>query len=254
MRSGSSHFLLTLSDVVQILREGLLFGKEVCGELWSPRQIKILNLRMHTKQSNGMYLLVGYSFSVQRNMSSPMIEYREAKKNYPITSKSTARNADGKENDRVENLNTKHALRPTFDPLVVEKLKKKEINCRPMTVQLLPDYNTAKAMYRASKSRAAAREGTTTEGGRTARIPSKPNFIDPGVSERSTDLASAPRRTASISSKPNIRDVSTDPATSDRSTDLASAPPTVESGLQALGLLRPIDNKTYEFGLASGEK
>jgi hypothetical protein len=74
------------------------------------------------------------------------------------------------------------------------------------------------------------------------------------VNERSTDLASAPRRTASISSKPNIRDVSTVAATSDRSTDLASAPPTVESGLQALGLLRPIDNKTYEFGLASGEK
>ena len=190
-------------------------------------------------------------------MSTISIEYREAKKNYDAA-KSTARNADGKENDRGENPNTirmeKHALRPTFDPLVVEKLQKKEISCRPMTVQLLPDYNTAKSMYRASKSRAAAREGTTTEGGRTARIASKQHVIGPGVSERSTDLASAPRRTASISSKPNIRDVSTVPATSDRPTDLARAPPTVESGLQALGLLRPIDNKTYEFGLASGEK
>jgi len=31
-------------------------------------------------------------------------------------------------------------------------------------------------------------------------------------------------------------------------------PPTVESGLQALGLLRPIDNKTYDFSLADGIK
>ena len=190
-------------------------------------------------------------------MSPISLEYREAKKNYEAA-KSTARNADGKEHDRGENLNTirmeKHALRSTFDPLVVEKLQKKEINCRPTTVQLPPDYNIAKAMYRASKSWAADREGTTTEGGRTARIPSKPNIIGPGVSDRSTDLASAPRRTASISSKPNIRDVSTVPAAGERSTELARAPPTVESGLKELGLLRPIDNKTYDFGLANGEK
>lgn len=32
----------------------------------------------------------------------------------------------------------------------------------------------------------------------------------------------------------------------------AETPPTVESGLKALGLIRPLDNKAFEFGLAKG--
>jgi hypothetical protein len=67
--------------------------------------------------------------------------------------------------------------------LIVEKLQKKEINCRPMTVQLLPDYNTARLFYKASKLRAAAREGATTQSGRMARIPPKPNIYHPCVRE-----------------------------------------------------------------------
>ncbi|KAL3780978.1 hypothetical protein ACHAW5_010433 [Stephanodiscus triporus] len=104
---------------------------------------------------------------------------------------------------------------------------------------------------RASKSRAAATEGTSTESGGTERISSKPNIV-PSVSDRSTARANTPRRLASISSKANSRDVSKTLATSERSVELACTPPTVESGLKALGLLRPIDNKTYEFGVANG--
>lgn len=44
-------------------------------------------------------------------------------------------------------------------------------------------------------------------------------------------------------------------ASIERSADIKDVPPpTVESGLKALGLIRPIDNKAYEFGLANGIK
>ena len=92
---------------------------------------------------------------------------------------------------------------------------------RPMRVQLPPNYNTAKLLYKASKSRAAARDGKGADG----------------------------EQIASISLKPSNRD---DAATPSMSELISMPPPTVESGLQALRLLRPIDNKTYEFGLANG--
>jgi hypothetical protein len=174
-----------------------------------------------------------------------LIEYHEAKKNYNA-SKPTEKNANHKKNA--------HAIRPTFDAFVAEKQPKKEIDRRPTTVvQLPPDYNTAKLMYRASKSRSAAMEGDLSERGGAARIPRKTKIV-PGVSERSTEFLSAQRRTESRSSKPNFREVLTTPVSSARTAELVRVPPTVESGLKALGLLRPIDNKSYEFGLANGER
>jgi hypothetical protein len=82
--------------------------------------------------------------------------------------------------------------------LVVEKLQEEEINCMPVTVQLLPDYNTAKLMYKALKLRATTRACTTTEGGRMACIPSKPNIVGPCMSKQSIELASVPQRWTSI--------------------------------------------------------
>ncbi|KAL3793177.1 hypothetical protein ACHAW5_001405 [Stephanodiscus triporus] len=221
-------------------------------------------------------------------MASISIEYHEAKKNYNAV-KYSARYAEFKENNKKNSLiptfdnlvaekpqnnivqgvsdrSTKRAsaLRTTTS---ISKSNSRDVSREAATtegggtasippkpkttVQLPPNYNTAKLMYRASKSRAVATEGTTTESGVTERISSKPNIV-PSVSDRSTARASTPRRLASISLKANTRDVSKIPATSERSVELASAPPTVESGLKALGLLRPIDNKTYEFGLANG--
>jgi hypothetical protein len=167
-----------------------------------------------------------------------LIEYQEAKKTYHHALKPTEGNAKGKA--------CIHALRSTFEPVVDQP--KKEFDCRPTPIQLPPDYNRAKALYRASKSRITARGGISAG---SERAETK---IGPSVSERSTVLNTEPRRTARVSSKPNIREVLTTPASSARSTELVSAPPTVESGLKALGLLRPMDNKAYEFGLAKGEK
>lgn len=74
------------------------------------------------------------------------------------------------------------------------------------------DYNTAKLKYKATKARASIRE--------------------------SIDIA----RAASVSTTSSITTVN----------QPAGTPPTVESGLKALGLIRPLDSKTFDFGLAKG--
>lgn len=97
-------------------------------------------------------------------------------------------------------------------------------------VQLPADYNTAKLLYRASKTRAAGRE----------------------QQGKYTDVD---RATNNISSMPNNRSVSTTSSVAiiERAAVITDTPPpTVELGLKALGLIRPIDNKAYDFGLANG--
>ena len=170
--------------------------------------------------------------------NSLLIEYHEAKQSY---------NASKPSEKCANNNRSEHVIRPTFGPIVAENQPRKKTDRRSTTVvQLPPDYNTAKLMYRASKSRSVAREGETAKRGGVACIPRKADIVL-GASERSTKSHSAPRRTASLSSKPTVREVLETP-------ELVCAPPTVESGLKALGLIRPIDNKAYEFGLENGER
>ncbi len=76
------------------------------------------------------------------------------------------------------------------------------------------DYNTAKLKYKAMKARASTRES---------------------IDHSKVALVST------ISSVVKVQRP-------------AETPPTVESGLKALGLIRPLDSKTFEFGLAEGIK
>lgn len=123
---------------------------------------------------------------------------------------------DGKENNKIVGRVTNQVLAPLFDPLAEKKpgegVRRSNLPHRP----LLPtDYNTAKLMYKATKARTATRDGIYNE--RVASAPTNDSMIKNSVSS-----------------------------------DHAKTPPTVESGLKELGLVRPLDNKTFEFGLAKG--
>lgn len=95
---------------------------------------------------------------------------------------------------------------------LIENTPKDEVRCIQPRPYLPTDYNTAKLQYKATKARASTRE--------------------------SIDIA----RVASVSTTSSIMTVNKP----------AGAPPTVDSGLKALGLIRPLDSKTFEFGLAKG--
>lgn len=172
-------------------------------------------------------LLQKFLTFVAKIMTKLSLEYHNARKNYK-TAKSSARCADGKENNQGEPSNHKAAgvekkagkgLRPAFDPLVIKQARP-ENKCKPTNLHLPTDYNTAKLKYNASKSR---------------------------------DLSAGNVKNASNSSRPatSSKPASSNPSTSELSTKVTSTP-TAESGLKLLGLLRPIDNKSYEFGLAKG--
>ena len=100
------------------------------------------------------------------------------------------------------------------------------MNTHPST-----EYNTTKQQYKSSKSW-AARSRSTTSG-------------DNGRGKNNISLAKESTPVAASSSNPVMRNKSTNLAKS-------RTPPTAESALKTLGLLRPIDNKTYEFGLSNG--
>ena len=161
-------------------------------------------------------------------MTKLSIEYHNAKKNYR-TNKPSSRRADGKENNQNETRDTagKHrkasnTLRPAFDPLVAKKPSpENEPKKGKPNLLLSTDYSTAKLKYKASKSRAkatSARESGESAGLKSANKTPKPFTC----SNQTTDDA------------------------------CSQITHTAESGLKLLGLLRPIDNKTYEFGLAKG--
>ncbi len=100
------------------------------------------------------------------------------------------------------------------DILLVENKSKDEARYIPQRPCRPTDYNTAKLKYKATKARASTRES-----------------IDHS-------------RVVSMSTISSV--VKVQPP--------AKTPPTVESGLNVLGLIRPLDNKTFEFGLAEGIK
>lgn len=162
--------------------------------------------------------------AIQRNMKYISIEYPETKKN-SADSRSYGKGANevgkGCEASKTTVVNTTSA-----DDTAGRDSKNID---RSSKVQLPADYNTAKLLYRASKTRAIGRE----------------------QQKKSAD----DDRAANISTRLNKRSVSmtSSAASIERSADITDVPPpTVESGLKALGLIRPIDNKAYEFGLANG--
>ena len=163
--------------------------------------------------------------AIERNMKYVSIEYQADSrkentkpiKSRPMTEQSRCA-ATKATSSRVVNTNTDDTA--CRDSKSIDRTSK---------VQLPADYNTAKLLYRASKTRASGRE----------------------QQEKYTGVDRAADK---ISSRSNNSSVSTTSAAIiERSADSTDTPlPTVESGLQTLGLIRPIDNKAYEFGLANG--
>jgi len=134
-------------------------------------------------------------------------------------------------------------LRPTFDPKqqqdkstdTTSKNRKSIIKPR---LPLSTEYNTTKSMYKASKSRqkkttTSTPSSTNTNAKNTTKIAgkSKPTSNSPVFSRQETTIHT------------NSNTTHTPPT---------STTATTESGLRALNLIRPIDNKTFEFGLAAG--
>ena len=107
------------------------------------------------------------------------------------------------------------------------------------------EYNTTKQLYKSSKSRAA-------------RSSNKPVNTHPPSEHNTTKRLynSSKSRAASKKSTP-VASSSSNPVVMKNKLDCVksrSTPSTAtaESGLKALGLIRPLDNKTYEFGLSNG--
>lgn len=143
-------------------------------------------------------------------------EYEIAKAKHRAAKSSKTR-AAGKEN------NANRSLRPTFDPPGTKKSSKSEPVEAEKRLRLPMEYNTAKLQFKAAAGK-GKKDGT--------------------MSTRPVTRSSLTRKTPSKSEEAIDSDVDANATT--------TVPPTVESGLELLGLLRPIDNKTYEFGLARG--
>ena len=163
--------------------------------------------------------------AIQRNMKYISIEYPLLPNEVGKENKKPIKSRPNTEQSRCEASKTT-VVNTSADDTAGRDSKSID---RSSKVQLPADYNTAKLLYRASKTRAIGRE----------------------QQKKSADND----RAANISTRPNNRSVSmtSSAAIIERSADITDVPPpTIESGLKALGLIRPIDNKAYEFGLANG--
>ena len=205
-------------------------------------------------------------------ISSLSLEYRNAKKNYTatITKSSNMIGVDDKENSgnaavtttqkqessskKKRNSSNNH-LRPTFDPKQ-QHLSDKSADTRtkssnkpiikPPRLPLNTEYKTTKLMYRASKSR----QKKTTASNTQKKNTSGPNKTVKNV-ENTKKIEGKPKPTSN-SPVVNRQETTIHFNTNTTHTTSTSATATAESGLKALNLIRPMDNKTFEFGLAAG--
>jgi len=130
-------------------------------------------------------------------------------------------------------------LRPTFDPK--QQLSDKSADTTTTSnksivkprLPLNTEYNTTKLMYKASKSR---QKKTTTS------TPSSTN----------TNAKNTTKIEGKLNNSSVVKRQETTTHTNTTHTPPTSTTATTESGLKALNLIRPIDNKTFEFGLAAG--
>ena len=174
-------------------------------------------------------------------MKKLSIEYQNARKSYKA-SKAIDQSANEKENkvNQTERSATDQDASKPMLPICSSQKAGMHSSFNPkqkpskQSRQHLPtDYNTAKLKFKASKSRA-----------KSASTKERPNEA------KQTDYPTRPSTSAKQIKVPS----SSIPETNDNLNKLTQmqTPHTAESGLKMLGLLRPIDNKTYEFGLAHG--
>jgi len=140
-------------------------------------------------------------------------------------------------------------LRPSFDPKQQQDKSAdtttKSSN-KPIIKPRLPlntEYNTTKLMYRASKSRQKKTVSNTqkkTTSGTNKNVKNRTK-ID--------ESRSKPTNSSVDKRQETITHTNTDTTHTPSITTIIT---TAESGLRALNLIRPIDNKTFEFGLAAG--
>jgi len=145
-------------------------------------------------------------------------------------------------------------LRPSFDPKqkqdksadTTTKTNKPIMNPR---LPLNTEYNTTKLMVRASKSR----QKKTTASNTQNKTSSSTNNTTKNVETTMKIETNKPKPTSNspiVKRQETITNTNKNNTTPTLSTSTITA--TTESGLRALNLIRPIDNKTFEFGLAAG--
>ena len=207
-------------------------------------------------------------------ISSLSLEYRNAKKNYKAIAKSsnimigvdddkensgtaanttttheqsskkkstTATTTTQKQSSKEKSSSSSNHLRPSFDPKQQQDKSDADTTSKsnkPIIIKprlpLNTEYNTTKLMFRASKSRQK-----TTTSNTHKKTTSSTNKNVKNTTKIETE--SKPTRNSPVDKRQETH-------TNSNTTHTA----TTESGLKALNLIRPIDNKTFEFGLAAG--
>jgi len=155
--------------------------------------------------------------------------------------------ADTTQKSSTKEISSSNHLRPSFDP---KQQQDKSADTRTKTnkpiiikprLPLNTEYNTTKLMYRASKSRQKSNTHKKTTSG-TNKIVMNTTKIETNKPK--------PASSSTVTRQETTTNTNTDNTTHTPSITTITA--TAESGLRALNLIRPIDNKTFEFGLAEG--
>ena len=159
----------------------------------------------------------------------------------------TAANTTTQKQSSKKNSSSRNHLRPTFDPKQqqdksADTTKTNKPIIKPPRLPLNTEYNTTKLIYRASKSRQKTTLSNTH----------KKNTIGIIKNVKNTKKIETNKPKSASSSTVTRQETTPHTNSNTTNTSITSTTATTESGLKALNLIRPIDNKTFEFGLAAG--